>query len=153
MSDAIELNGILYILSEENHIERYNITQHRWHTPLELQVNSGATCIATDGIDLFIGTDSDGVVHISIDGSAIGAWDASDGLSADEVTDMAYDFNSGRMVAIHPFSGMSLIDSNSTTVNETWTTNQGGLQSNQMNALAVRGGVAYLGTNLSLIHI
>ena len=147
MSDAIELNGILYILSEENHIERYNITQHRWHTPLELQVNSGATCIATDGIDLFIGTDSDGIVHISTDGSAIGAWDASDGLSADEVTDMAYDFNSGRMVAIHPFSGMSLIDSNSTTVNETWTTNQGGLQSNQMNALAVRGGIAYLGTN------
>ena len=48
MSDAIELNGILYILSEENHIERYNITQHRWHTPLQLQVNAGATCIPTD---------------------------------------------------------------------------------------------------------
>ena len=51
------------------------------------------------------------------------------------------------MIAIHPFSGMSVIDTNSSTVNETWTTNSGGLATNQMNSLAVRGGIAYLGTN------
>ncbi len=146
MTDAVELNGILYIATEDT-VQRYNTTQHRWHTPFSLQTNSAALCIATDGTNLFIGTEGDGIVHMTTDGIVAGTWDASDGLSADEVRDMAYDFNTNRMVAIHPFSGMSVVDSTSSSVNETWTTNSGGLGTNQMNAVAVRGGIAYLGTN------
>ncbi|MEE2758889.1 MAG: hypothetical protein VYA86_02795 [Candidatus Thermoplasmatota archaeon] len=146
MTDAVELNGVLYIATDET-IQRYNTTQHRWHTPLSPQINSAIVCIATDGTDLFVGTQADGIVQMSVEGTMLGSWDASDGLSADEVRAMAYDFNTNQIVAIHPFSGMSLVDSNSTTVNQTWTTNSGGLATNQMNAVVVRGGVAYLGTN------
>ena len=80
-------------------------------------------------------------------GTTLGTWDTSDDLSANEVIDIEHDVFTGQMIAIHPFSGMSVIDTNSTTVSETWTTNNGNLETNRMSALAVRGGIAYLGTN------
>ena len=164
MSDVVELNGILYISGfhelEGDSIERYNIAQSRWQSALDLPVTTtGTLCLATDGTDLFVGTEDAGVLQMSINGSLIQSWDTSVDLSANEVIDIELDVLTGQMIAIHPFSGMSVIDTNSTTVNETWTTNSGGLATNQMNSLAVRGGIAYLGTNnrgverLSLIHI
>jgi len=146
MVDAVELNGILYIATDEI-IQRFNITQYRWDTPLQTPSQGDVLCIATDGTDLFIGTEVDGVTQMQIDGTILNTWETSDGLSANEVSDIEYDELTGQMIAIHPFSGMSVIDTNSTTINETWTTNSGDLSSNQMNALAVRGGIAYLGTN------
>jgi hypothetical protein len=146
MTDAVELNGILYIATEET-IQRFNISQFRWETPHVMQINSALVCIATDGTDLFVGTEGDGVIQMQTNGTILGTWDTSDDLSANEVIDIEHDVYTGQMIAIHPFSGMSVIDTNSTTVNETWTTNSGGLETNRMSALAVRGGIAYLGTN------
>ena len=152
MSDVVELNGTLYISGfhelEGDSIERFNIAQYRWESALNLPTTtSGILCLATDGTDLFVGTEDAGVLQMSVNGNLIQSWEASDGLSANEVTDIQHDVFTGQMIAIHPFSGMSVIDTNSTTVNETWTTNNGNLDSNQMNSLAVRGGIAYLGTN------
>jgi len=146
MIDAVELNGILYIATEET-IQRFNVSQYRWETPHQMQINSALVCIATDGTDLFVGTEGDGVIHMDTNGTTLGAWDTSDDLSANEVIDIEHDVYTGQMIAIHPFSGMSVIDTNSTTVSETWTNNNGGLATNRMSALAVRGGIAYLGTN------
>ena len=145
MTDAVELNGVLYIATEET-IQRFNISQYRWETPHLVQTNSALLCIATDGVDLFIGTEADGIIQMDTMGTILGTWGTSDGLSANEVSDIEHDVFTGQMIAIHPFSGMSVIDTNSTTVNETWTANRGGLETNRMSALAVRGGIAYLGT-------
>ncbi|MEC7901314.1 MAG: hypothetical protein VX385_05830, partial [Acidobacteriota bacterium] len=92
-----------------------------------MQINSALVCIATDGTDLFVGTEGDGVIHMDTNGTTLGAWDTSDDLSANEVIDIEHDVYTGQMIAIHPFSGMSVIDTNSTTVSETWTNNNGGL--------------------------
>ena len=152
MSDVVELNGILYISGfhelEGDSIERYNIAQSRWQSALDLPgTTTGILCLATDGTDLFVGTEDAGVLQLSINGTLIQSWDTSVDLSANEVIDIELDVFTGQMITIHPFSGMSVIDTNSSTVNETWTTNSGGLATNQMNSLAVRGGIAYLGTN------
>ena len=146
MTDAVELNGVLYIATEET-IQKFNISQFRWETPHVMQINSALVCIATDGTDLFVGTEGDGVIQMQTSGTILGTWDTSDDLSANEVMDIEHDVYTGQMIAIHPFSGMSVIDTNSTTVIETWTTNSGDLETNRMSALAVRGGIAYLGTN------
>ena len=145
MIDAVELNGVLYIATEDT-IQRFNTSQFRWETPHVMQISSAIVCIATDGTDLFIGTEGDGVIQMQPSGATIQSWDTSDDLSANEVSDIEHDVFTGQMIAIHPFSGMSVIDTNSTTVNETWTTNDGNLGTNRMSALAVRGGIAYLGT-------
>ena len=157
MSDVVELNGILYISGyhelEGDSIERFNIAQSRWQSALDIPVTTtGIHCLATDGTDLYVGTEDAGVLQMSVatatgPGGLIQSWDTSAGLSANEVIDIEHDVFTDQMIAIHPFSGMSVIDTNSTIVNETWTTNTGGLASNQMNSLAVRGGIAYLGTN------
>jgi len=145
MSDTVELNGTLYIVAEDT-IERYKINQYSWDSPLNSPVGSALTTIATDGTSLFVGTEGDGVIQMSIDGILTQSWDTSDGLSASEVSGIEYDPFTGLLAVIHPFSGMSLIDSNSTSVPQTWTSQTGGLDSNRMNSLTVRGGIVYLGT-------
>ncbi|MDE0708389.1 MAG: hypothetical protein OSB33_05510, partial [Candidatus Poseidoniales archaeon] len=146
MTDAVELNGVLYIATDDT-IQRFNISQYRWETPHTMQTTSPLLCIATDGTDIFVGTEGEGIIQMETMGTILETWETSDGLSANEVSDIQYDVLTGQMIAIHPFSGMSVVDTNSTSVNETWTTNNGGLGTNQMSALAVRGGIAYLGTN------
>ena len=157
MSDAVELNGILYISGshelEGDTIERFNIAQYRWMPSLSVQSVGDILCLGTDGTALYVGTENGGVLQMTsvqqggpivVNGQA---WDTSSGLSANEVNGLGFDVFTGHMIAIHPFSGMSVIDTNSSTINETWTNNNGGLATNQMNSLAVRGGIAYLGTN------
>ncbi len=146
MTDAVELNGVLYIATDDT-IQRFNISQYRWETPHTMQITSSLLCIATDGTDIFVGTEGDGIIQMETMGTILRTWETSDGLSANEVSGIQYDVLTGQMIAIHPFSGMSVVDTNSTVINETWTSNNGGLETNQMSALAVRGGIAYLGTN------
>ena len=71
MSDVVELNGTLYISGfhelEGDSIERFNIAQYRWESALNLPTTtSGIVCLATDGTDLFVGTEDAGVLQMSV---------------------------------------------------------------------------------------
>ena len=68
--------------------QRFNTTQYRWDTPLLATSQGVVLCIATDGTDLIIGTEGDGVTQMQTDGTIINTWETSDGLSANEVSAM-----------------------------------------------------------------
>jgi hypothetical protein len=153
MQDAVELNGILYIAAGEQ-VERFDLNRNRWLLPLKGDMNpyaSDVLCITTDGSDLFIGTSTAGIIQITLNGTVVQSqnaaqWQTSDGLSANEVTDIAYEPGTGQIVSIHPSSGISVVNPLSGIITQTWTTFNG-LSSNNMNALTVRGGIAYAGTS------
>ena len=153
MRDAIELNGIIYIAAGEK-VERFDMNNNRWLNPLtgnSAPYSSAIQCIATDGTNIFIGSESSGVIMITINGTTVisenaAQWVTADGLSSSEVGDLAYESATGQIISMHPFAGISVIDPTNSTVPQTWT-EFNGLNSNDITALAVRGGIAYAGTN------
>lgn len=142
MNDVIELNGTVYIAGAEG-VQRFHVGSDRWLVPWSTGGHE-ALSIGSDGGDLYVGTDG-GLMRFAENGTMLATWSTGDGLSSNEITGIEHETATGAMVTMHPSAGLSVLDLATGQIIDTWT-RQDGFQTNQMSALAVRGGIAYVGT-------
>ena len=143
MNDVLEFNGTVYIAGASG-IERFHLGSDRWLLPWSTG-GFEAISVGTDGTDLFVGSEGGGLLHLSENGTHIADWQTSDGLSGSWISDIGYEPATDSIITLHPSGGLSVISLQTATVSDTWTT-QDGFQTNEMSALAVRGGIAYAGS-------
>ena len=141
MSDALQLNGVVYVGSDDV-LDRYSIQQARWLQPIQL--GASITRLATDGFDIFVGTDGDGVHVVDSFGNLLDHFDTADGLQSNRILSLDAD-NSTIMVA-HYTHGIAAIDRATGTITSHLQTD-GGLASNNIQDIAIQNGVAYIATS------
>ena len=137
MGEIIELNNILYLISEDR-VERYDVSQTRWLEAKEFM--SWPTALATDGTSIFVGFDGDGVIEFDESFIELNSWDKSDGLYTDFVTDLAVSNDS--IATIHSSSGFSLIDRTSNSIDA--YDSASGMDSDFLIGVAINQNIAYI---------
>ena len=129
-------------------IDRFDASDQIWKSPIDIRdyVSSPGQIISIiqDGNDkVWVGTTNAGVLRLdNTDGSYIGT---VSGLSSNQVSSLAFDTSTGYLVVGHSESGISIIDSNQMTLIDTLTTSDG-LDSDFVNSVATRYGIAYIAT-------
>ena len=139
--------GEIWIASNKI-IDRFDESDQIWKSPIDIRDYVGSPgqiiSIIQDGNDkVWVGTTNAGVLRLdNTDGSYIGT---VSGLSSNQATSLAFDTSTGYLVVGHSESGISIIDTNQMTLVDTLTTSDG-LDSDFVNSVAARYGIAYIAT-------
>ncbi|HIL65050.1 MAG TPA: hypothetical protein EYG33_02670 [Candidatus Poseidoniales archaeon] len=139
MSDALEINGIVYVGSEEV-LDRYSISQSRWLAPVE--IGDIITRLASSGTDIIVATDGGGV-HVVANGTIIESYDDTDGLQANRIKSI--DAQGDLIALVHYSHGMALINRTTSTIT-TYAQGDAALQTNALEDIALLGNIAYIAT-------
>ncbi len=129
-------------------IDRFDNKDQTWRTPIDLtdyvSNPSSVTSIVQDSSGwVWVGTLDAGVLRLrNDDGSYIGS---VSGISSTHVSSMAHDDNTEILVVGHYESGISLVNTSTMTLVDVLTTSDG-LDSDVINQIATRYGIAYIAT-------
>jgi len=129
-------------------IDRFDNKDQTWRSPIDLtdyvSNPSSVTSIVQDSSGwVWVGTLDAGVLRLrNDDGSYIGS---VSGISSTHVSSMAHDDNTEILVVGHYESGISLVNTSTMTLVDVLTTSDG-LDSDVINQIATRYGIAYIAT-------
>lgn len=139
MDDAVELNGVLYVAAD-GIMNRFDTQQSRWLTPQIIgdEVNQ----LITDGVHIYIASETTGAHKMSDDGSIMQTWDTSNGLASNSVQRLA--INNNHLITINSNSAMSVIDTSTNVISIYDSSNE--LTSSGLTDVATYGNIAYIAT-------
>ena len=130
-------------------IDRFNNSGRRWMSPIDVTDFSGQqlqtiTSIVQDSSGgVWVGTSNSGVLRFGNDnGAYIGS---VGGLGSDSIVSMSYDEYTDLLVVGHPENGVSLINTTTISLVDTYDTSDG-LDSDLIVDVVTRYGIAYLAT-------
>ena len=130
-------------------IDRFNNSGRRWSSPIDVTDYAGqqmqaVTSIVQDSNGwVWVGTSDSGILRFRNDnGAYIGS---VGGLGSDSIISMSYDEYTEVLVVGHPNNGISLINSSTISLIDTFDTSDG-LDSDLVIDVATRYGIAYIAT-------
>ena len=140
MNDVVEVGNIVYVASNSV-LDMFDTSTSRWLTPISF--SNALTGITTDGNSIFLASESDGLYELDLNGTEINHWTISDGLPSNDVAHMAV--SSDSIVVIHEQGSMSIINSTTNLLTNSYDTTNG-LDTSNLGAVAIWNNVAHVAT-------
>ena len=130
-------------------IDRFNNSGRRWSSPIDVtdyagqQMQSVTSVVQDDSGQVWVGTAESGLLRFDAEtGTYQGGMS---GLGSDSIISMSYDDYTQTLVIGHPENGVSLVNTSTITLTDTYDTSDG-LDSDLVVDVATRYGTAYMAT-------